>query len=128
MEQFPVLHSFGPLWYHLWRTAKRGTHAQFNGNFRIVIPRVKQNYVFNVYIMTVDTTSNMGISSMKIINVNILNYVFNINVSVLHVSTISSGHHQVLMNINQVIKLLVISRIRILAAEGCVVREYMFIY
>jgi hypothetical protein len=52
--------------------------------------------ILNIYIMTVDTTSNIGISSMKTIDINI-SYVFNINVSVLHVSTISSGHHQALI-------------------------------
>jgi hypothetical protein len=77
-------------------------------------------------IMTVDT-SNVGISSMKTTDVNILSYVFNIHVSVLHVLTISSGHHEALMNMTQVIKLLVIIRIRIVATDGCVAREYMFI-
>jgi hypothetical protein len=56
--------------------------------------------------MTVETISNIGISSMKTINVNIQSYVFNMNVSVLHVSTMSPGHHQALMNITQIIILL----------------------
>jgi hypothetical protein len=78
--------------------------------------------------MTVDT-SNISISSMKTIDVNIcISYVFNIDISVLHVSTISSGHHQALMNITQVIILLVILRIHMLATDGCVSKEYMFTY
>jgi hypothetical protein len=64
---------------------------------------------------------------MKTIDVNI-SYVFNINISVLHVSTISSSHHQALMNITQVIKVVGQIWIRILAADGCVAREYVFIY
>jgi hypothetical protein len=72
--------------------------------------------VVNVYILTVDTT-NIGIS-----------YVFSMNLSLLHVSTILSGHHQALMNITQVIKLLVKIRMRILTTDGCVARECMFIY
>jgi hypothetical protein len=68
--------------------------------------------ISDVYVMTVDTTSNVEISSMKTIDV-------------LHVSTISAGHHQALMNITQVIKLSGIIWIRILAADGCVAREYI---
>jgi hypothetical protein len=43
---------------------------------------------------------------------------------VLHVSTILYGHHQALQNTIQVIKLLVIIRIRIVATDGCVAKEY----
>jgi hypothetical protein len=60
--------------------------------------------LFSVNVMTFNTLSNTGISSIKTVDVNInIYYVFNINVSVLHVSTISSGHHQAPMDITQVI-------------------------
>jgi hypothetical protein len=61
---------------------------------------------------------------MKTTGANI-SYVFNINLSMLCVSTISSGHLQALMNIIQVIKLLVIIRIRIPATDGCNVQTYI---
>jgi hypothetical protein len=57
-----------------------------------------------------------------------MSYVFNISICVLHVSTISSGHRQALMNIIQVIKIVGQIRIHILATYGCVAKEYMFIY
>jgi hypothetical protein len=83
----------------------------------------------NVYIITVNTTSNIGISSMKTIDVNIHLYLmYLIQTYVLHVSTISSGHHRAPMNITQVIKIVGQIRIRILATDGCVAKEYMFIY
>jgi hypothetical protein len=41
----------------------------------------------------------------------VISYVFNINVSALYVSAISSGHHEALMKITQVIKLLVITEL-----------------
>jgi hypothetical protein len=44
------------------------------------------------------------------------------------VLTISSGHHQALMDITEVIKIVGQIWIRILAADGCIAREYMFIY
>jgi hypothetical protein len=71
------------------------------------------------YTRTIDTTSDMGISSIKTIGVGMY-LVLNINVTVLHVSTIRLGHHQALVNITQVIKILVIEQIRILATDSCV--------
>jgi hypothetical protein len=55
-------------------------------------------------------------------------YVLVFNTQVLHISTILSGHHQTLQNNIQVTKLLVIILIRIVATDGCVAEEYIFIY
>jgi hypothetical protein len=52
-----------------------------------------------------------------------ISYAFNIRVCVLHVSTISSGHHQALANITQVIKTVGQIRIRILATDGYVAKN-----
>jgi hypothetical protein len=57
-----------------------------------------------------------------------MSYVFNVNVTVLPVSTIELGHHQALVNITPVIKILVLIPIHILATDGCVASEYIFIY
>jgi hypothetical protein len=57
-----------------------------------------------------------------------VSYVFNIHVSLLQVLIISSGHHEELKNITHVIKLLVIIRIHIVATDGCVARECIFMY
>jgi hypothetical protein len=57
-----------------------------------------------------------------------MSYIFNINISMLHVSTVLSGHNKALMNITQLIKIVGQIRIRILATDGCVAREYVFIH
>jgi hypothetical protein len=46
----------------------------------------------------------------------------------LHLSTIQLGRHQTLTNITQVIKILVIKRIRIFATDVSVASEYIYIY
>jgi hypothetical protein len=57
-----------------------------------------------------------------------MSYMFNINITVLHISTMYLGLHQALMNMTQVIKISVMIQIRILATDGCIASEYIFIY
>jgi hypothetical protein len=77
------------------------------------------NILLNFIKVTVDTTSNVNRCSY-------IPYAFNTHV--LHVSTILSGHHQALQNTIQVIKLLLILRILIVATDGYVAKEYIFLY